>query len=533
MIDTTDWISQLPEFIIHHILSFLKSPTDLVRCSVLSKKWFDLTASFPILDFYDNRFIKAIYKPGIPFDFQHARVLFVKYVAYTISRFCDQDVSADTFNLYTRIKEPIQLDIVDRCVQLILKKGVKVFNIDIFRNFSSEPPLSYRLPNILLSASSLTSLMISKCEMPSSLMVDVVMFKSLKQLHLYSVLVDEDMIKRLITSCPLLEGFGVNYCSGFKRFCIYGHQNLQELNIYYDRRLEVIDVEAPNLCHLRLQDWAGIGAPAMNLASCKKLKTLSYYSRDYASTLPRLEVCTRFLSNFPVLENLFLNLPDDCNNLKLSSYSLRTLVLDSQCDLQNIELNTPNLLFFKYSDKSFKPEPLVRNSAESNASMECYPSDDVDTLWFQKLKRFLEKKNGFKVLKLHISKASIDVEQLKLIQSTPYELEHVELQLKTIKELSVYVDVMDALLWCCRTRSLTLTSDFCSIDFEERSHLVKFAYEKLLQQEDQGETNIKFVLSSPFDGKNHFSDLNSLLTALPLNRLQTITFIKEEGRMIM
>ncbi|GKE76251.1 hypothetical protein Tco_1542371, partial [Tanacetum coccineum] len=54
-------------------------------------------------------------------------------------------------------------------------------------------------------------------------------------------------------------------------------------------------------------------------------------------------------------------------------------------------------------------------------------------------------------------------------------------------------------------------------------------YAKLLQQEDQGQTNIIFVLSSKSNGKKHFKDLNSLLSALPRVRLQTITFLKEEG----
>ncbi|GJT29092.1 F-box domain containing protein [Tanacetum coccineum] len=362
MIDTTDWISRLPDFIVHHILSFLESPPDLVRCSVLSKKWFDITASFPILDFKFSKFLKAIRAPGIPFDIEYGRVLFLKYVAYTTSRFCDQDVSAHTFNLYTVIKEPIQLDTVDRCVGLILKKGVKVFNIRIFINYSAEPVLGYRLPNTLLSASSLTSLTISKCEMPSSLMVDVVMFKSMKRLHIYNILVDEEMIKRLINSCPLLEEFGVHFCSGFERFCIYGHQNLQTLQIYYDRRLEIIDVEAPNLSNLRLLDWEGIGTPPMSLALCKKLKTLSYYSYDFASIIPHPEVCTDFISNLPFLENLFLGTPNKCNNLKLSSNSLKTLVLNSLCDLEKIEINAPNLLFFKYSPKSYTMQLISARS---------------------------------------------------------------------------------------------------------------------------------------------------------------------------
>ncbi|KAJ0841114.1 putative F-box domain, leucine-rich repeat domain superfamily, F-box-like domain superfamily [Helianthus annuus] len=47
-----DRISQLPDFIVHHILSFLPDspPAELVRMSVLSKTWFHLTASFPILN---------------------------------------------------------------------------------------------------------------------------------------------------------------------------------------------------------------------------------------------------------------------------------------------------------------------------------------------------------------------------------------------------------------------------------------------------------------------------------------------------
>ena len=50
------------------------------------------------------------------------------------------------------------------------------------------------------------------------------------------------------------------------------------------------------------------------------------------------------------------------------------------------------------------------------------------------------------------------------MQSPAYELEHVELLLvhtdyyilTNIRESSVYVDLVDAVLWCCRPRSLTL-----------------------------------------------------------------------------
>lgn len=60
----------------------------------------------------------------------------------------------------------------------------------------------------------------------------------------------------------------------------------------------------------------------------------------------------------------------------------------------------------------------------------------------------------------------------------------------------------------------------------------QFTYEMLLQQEDEGQTNIQIVLSSSSKPKKHFSNLNSLLKALPRDDqlTQTITFIKEEAR---
>lgn len=44
-----------------------------------------------------------------------------------------------------------------------------------------------------------------------------------------------------------------------------------------------------------------------------------------------------------------------------------------------------------------------------------------------------------------------DAEELKLIQSLPpYDLEHVELELRPRNKLSIDVAVVDAVLWCCR-----------------------------------------------------------------------------------
>nr|GEY70970.1 hypothetical protein [Tanacetum cinerariifolium] len=119
-------------------------------------------------------------------------------------------------------------------------------------------------------------------------------------------------------------------------------------------------------------------------------------------------------------------------------------------------------------------------------------------------------------------------EELKVNQSSPFELENVEIELVyDLNELSVYVAVMDAILWCFCPHSLTLLIDFSFVDFEERGRVVKFTYEKLLKQEDQGGTNIQLVLSSLSSAQIRFSNLKSLLTALPRDyQRHKITFIK-------
>ncbi|KAI7753604.1 hypothetical protein M8C21_000665, partial [Ambrosia artemisiifolia] len=399
-----DRISHLPDFIIHHILSFFDTsngpPAELVRMSVLSKNWFQLTASFLILDFDIRNFA--------------SRESFFKYVEYTTSRFCHQNVPAHTFKLITSIREPAELDIVNRCLELVLQKGVG------------------------------------------------------------------------------------------------------ELTL-----VESIDIESPNLSRLWVADWVQRGAPQMNLASCKKLTHVSYFGHP----LPNSNGFTDFLSNFPFIENLVLVTQYNSNNLKLSSNSLRTLVLRSNCDLEEIEFRTPNLVSFSYPLNHTLLWPVVWHSTHLKPCMQIYPDRCIDTPWLQKLRRFLDKENGFKVFNLFIhaiySQKFLVLEKLKAIGLPPYELEHVELQLEPHEESSDHTAFVEAVLWCCRPRSLTLRSSFPTTDFEEQSDLVKFAYMKLLEQEDQGNTKVHIVSPSSSKAQKHFKGL--------MCEGKAISFIKEEG----
>ncbi|XP_076950457.1 putative F-box/LRR-repeat protein At5g15620 [Bidens hawaiensis] len=484
-----DRISQLPINTVDHILSFLNTrygpPKELVRMSVLSKTWFHLTDSFP-----DLYFINAKFRP---------RESFFKYVEYTTSRICPQNVAARTFLLITRIEDPAEFDVVNSCLELVLKNGVKELEINI-TNITNLP--NYRLPNTLLSVSVLKSLTICGCELPSSLMADGIKFNSLNFFKLFGVRIDNEGIKYLTNSCPILQTICIILCTGFNSFCVCGHQNLRHVQLQYKTRMERIDIEAPNLSKILLADWLGGGAPRVNLASCKKLTKVTYIENH---PLAKSNDFTDFLYNFPFVEEIGLLVLQPCNNLKLSSHSMRRLVLHSDCDLENIELNTPNLDLFVYRG-TLSEQYMAGHLTHLKASMGCYLNDYVDMLWFRSLRLFLGKKNGFKVSNLYIrtTQKFTELEKLKAVELPPYELEHVELQLDTREESSSRIAFVDAVLWCCRPRSITLISTSPLTEFEEQSDLVMFTYEKLLQQEDQGHTNIKIVSPS-----------SSLFVALP------------------
>ncbi|KAJ0771573.1 putative F-box domain, leucine-rich repeat domain superfamily, F-box-like domain superfamily [Helianthus annuus] len=206
-----DRISQLPDSIVHHILSLLNGlqtrPAKLVRLSILSKRWFDIITSFPVLDFYIYNF-----RPT-------KQECYFKYVKHTTSKFCHHSVAAYMLRLIATIQKPAELNMVNKCLESVLKKSVRELVIDI-RNLldTRTSNYRYRLPSILLSVSMLKSLTIRGCELPYSLMFDSVKFKSLIHLELKKINVYDKLIKYLTTSCHLLQVFHIKSCYGLKRF---------------------------------------------------------------------------------------------------------------------------------------------------------------------------------------------------------------------------------------------------------------------------------------------------------------------------
>ncbi|KAI7734670.1 hypothetical protein M8C21_009088 [Ambrosia artemisiifolia] len=139
----------------------------------------------------------------------------------------------------------------------------------------------------------------------------------------------------------------------------------------------------------------------------------------------------------------------------------------------------------------------------------------------------MDKENGFKAFNLYIHKDRefIVSENFKVIELPPYELEHIELHFED-EESSDHAAFVEAVLCCFCPQSLTLRSSFRLTDFEEQSSLVMFTYKKLLEQENQGHTNIQIV--SPHSPKAQKQFKGLMLLAVPsLYEERAISFIKE------
>nr|XP_043637526.1 putative F-box/LRR-repeat protein At5g02930 [Erigeron canadensis] len=505
-IDTVDWISQLPDFIIHHVLSFLSDDSKtLVRVSVLSKNWYSLTASLPILKF----------------DWLHLGDNLFKYVKYTTSRLNEQKFSPHTFDICARIREPTHRDIIDKCVGFVLQKGVQVLVLNVYRCKGQQ---MYRLPSQRLYASSLLSLTIHSCELPSSLMFDTFTIPSLKILSLEQVpIYNDEVITYLTANCPVLEDLELEFCYGFKRICVNAHQTLQKVQIGCSGPIDKIDIQAPNISYL-LVDASAWEPTCMNLASCEKIKTFCYYG-DQSEP--------HFLPSFRCIQNLLLYSRSE--KWRLSVPSLRSLALQSDCDLDEIDIYAPNLHLFEYSgycnfygQKRLSTPFKKEDSAHATAFMGDFESFlYVDSIWFKKLRFFLGKYQGIEVLKLRIgvNEEGINAYQLMEIKSQPYDLKHLQVEFCDLQD---FEDVVDALLWCCRPLSLTLRLEGIWLK-NRRLYRLKHPYEKLLKQEDRGQFKIRFVLTQGLEAKQQFTDLNLLAEALHCDTYpNTITFIKEK-----
>ncbi|KAK0579186.1 hypothetical protein LWI29_022404 [Acer saccharum] len=409
-IGVVDRISELPDFIIHHIMSYLSSKK-VAQMSVLSKRWNYLQISFPILVFNMSRKKSS----------REHTVEFMRFVDASILRFCELQVPLQKFRLCMPLHDVEGLiSLLDKWIELAVAREVKEldFNFRMDSNGYGETDSDgdvetdgdgdggdsdsngdvngeiYTLPETIFSAKFVTTLNLTNCYLEQS--SGTIMLQSLKKLALDKVQIYEEMVQKFISGCPLLEDLFLSPIWHSDRICVSPAPKLKILTI--DLSLshsgaEIIEIVSPSLQQCTLS--ALRRGCVIDMAGCYDLK---YF--DLTDAVISDEDFHNLILKFPLLEKLIL-----CNctveKIAFSSNRLRELEVRNCRELISIDIDAPSLLTFSY-DCFTRPASInIPRSCSRKARFQIKSYND--TLYsFNRIKELLEVPYEIEELRISI-----------------------------------------------------------------------------------------------------------------------------------
>ncbi|XP_059462036.1 F-box/LRR-repeat protein 13-like [Corylus avellana] len=185
-----DQISELPDHLLHHILSFMPTK-DVVQTKLLSRTWRRVCSSYPNFEFNLHNYSQRLEQRG-------------------------------------------------RWIEISLEKQVQELDIRIYK---------YDLPPAIFASKSLHTLCLMGITMPPIFTTNTRFF-SLRKLSICGVSLKEQILQDLIFKFPFIENLallgGINPIL-VKKIRVSGLCNLKELTIFGWRVLEEVDIDAPSL----------------------------------------------------------------------------------------------------------------------------------------------------------------------------------------------------------------------------------------------------------------------------------------------
>ncbi|KAI3876892.1 hypothetical protein MKW92_016917 [Papaver armeniacum] len=197
-----DWISNLPDSLIHHILSFLNIK-HVAQTSVLSKRWSYIWITVPILDFQDWGCIR-------PTSSETNK--FMDFVDGTLHR---RHSGANTQRFAITWYNNLNEYRVNSWIFNAVRSNVQQVTLRLIQD---EPMIITRS---LFTCESLISLKLNV--VPSVSFPNYISFPKLKCLELDGVAFsNEYWNEKLFSNCPVLEDFSMEHCTwfGVPNFCI-------------------------------------------------------------------------------------------------------------------------------------------------------------------------------------------------------------------------------------------------------------------------------------------------------------------------
>nr|XP_043614490.1 F-box/LRR-repeat protein At3g03360-like [Erigeron canadensis] len=447
VVEPIDRISDLPEPIIHSILSFLRCPRDVARVSVWSKKWRSIWTSFFILDFDQKNF-------GDSGGYHDKK--FINAVATRLEAMdCIQKfkISLCQPNLKLRTH-------MNRWIGAAIKKHVQELEIHV----EAKSRNHYMLPDAGLSSRKLTSLRLYGCKFNNRMEIDLC---NLKELSIKCSQVNADVIHSFIQSCPLIEDLRLVHCKKIGHLNISTLHKLRCLQLYECHGLVSVNIESLSLVsfiYCGKDPWEC----KVKVTGCDNLKDLTLKDPDLDE-----ELFQELFVKYPNLEKLVLR---ECNRLKrltILNSKLKELSVIRCRNLVEANIDAPNLSVLEYSGGRM-PLSLTHIAGLHEAKLHiCYRKNGAVILHelLDLLRRF--ENNGDWKLVVTSNKNITIHEELQEIQ----HLSSNELRIELIKSPMKVKGYVDNLLRMSKPKTLSLVSS-------SSSELLKFLKDKIMSREN-------------------------------------------------
>ncbi|KAM7268374.1 hypothetical protein ACFE04_010540 [Oxalis oulophora] len=326
-----DRLSSLPDNLLLEILSFLPLK-EVMRQSVLSKRWKHVCSMFPNLEFDFDFFF------GIGGD---------DYIL--LERPYDQSLSVKKFAVNLVLQDPNWANHLDRWIEHVVLppySKLEQLTIDLagVRDLvkAQESP-TYDLSRNIFVSKSLVELRLQFCRLQHWPCFKTNL-PSLKVLILERIQTEDHAVQNLIDCCRNLEIFFLIDCDGIKRLQVVDQIHLKELMIARNEGLGFIKMDGLSSLFVVV-----IGSPYsankldIQLDHCENIKVLSILGAEI-----ELDWLTGLLAKLPLLEKLTLISCDSLKNITISSRNLKELIIYQLTNLERVTLYTPNLREFDY-----------------------------------------------------------------------------------------------------------------------------------------------------------------------------------------
>lgn len=365
-----DRLSDLPDHLAHHILSFLH-PDDAARASTLSKRWDSICWSFPIFSFDETRFFNhsMLVRRRHFLDSMHMNLRRCGYPLMQKLRITTVDPQDDELEY-----------LVGRYLSVALKSKLEELELSVYCEACLHQEgcgIHFQLPDDFFnSLSYLTSMVLEACEYGNH---DVINLPSLKHLTIRFMYISQDVLRRMISSSPVLETCDLDTCFGFRVLTVY-NPSLKRLIVASSRDIRELDMDAPNLSSIHF-DGAysdlltdGLNMPpksteisvfkVANVDSVNSVKdlTLSHVRMKDLSLhfmLSRLQN----LERMKIADCLFWNLPLILNE-KLESLEMENCHFDSLIANRQSFQNSSPLVVGEFSGMLFCRNNIGGNGME-------------------------------------------------------------------------------------------------------------------------------------------------------------------------